>query len=327
MRSPHPNWLSRLVRFYWLSIFLATIAFTIQDLISREQISPFLINIQYFPIWGGRYLYTSFLVVLLSIWLMTHFIEQRPFVSIGLKATRFSLFYFCASSMVGIVFKTVLLYTIVYFQLGLLPKWPFFAAIPDPSQFLLGALPVLIGPVTEELFYRGYLLQTLSEGIGTFPAVIVTSIAFGLSHYYISGWMSVLNAGLLGILLCIVCLKTRSLWLPIGLHFGFNLIGGYWGIQGMPTPQFTGMRPEVLALGNYVYTIGVAIGILIILLLPLRPDSKMQILWDRYIHPAPWPPWRRRAPALAEDPTATPSQEIPEQASEEEGDVHPKDLP
>ncbi len=283
---------SRLLIFYFFSTTLASIAFTIQDSLILGGPAPF--HVSFIP-FGFPYIYPSLLTTMLSVWLMAHFIDKRPLVSVGLKIDWFALVQGCAGTLAGILCKALIMYAIIYFQIGQRPRWPFFAPISDLAQFLLGALPFLLASMTEELFFRGYLLQTLLEGIGILPAVLVSSAVFGLIHYDLGGWMYILNAGLIGVLLALAYLKTRSLWSPIGLHFGFNLIGGYWGLQGEPTPAFTTMKPELLSLGNPIYTLGIIAVILIFLILPVSPRSDMQALWGEYIHPAPFPPWWKGA--------------------------------
>ena len=52
-------------------------------------------------------------------------------------------------------------------------------------------------------------------------------------------------------------------------------------------------------------------------ILTLNPHPAAKDLWDQYIHPAPWPPWRRRAQTVAEGPAAAPPQETAEQTPKE----------
>lgn len=82
--------------------------------------------------------------------------------------------------------------------------------------------------VTEEVLFRGVLFRVIEERVGTWISLVVTSVLFGLMH------MSNPNATLLGFviltvgaggLLTAAYVATRSLWLPIGVHFGWNLAG------------------------------------------------------------------------------------------------------
>lgn len=79
--------------------------------------------------------------------------------------------------------------------------------------------------VTEEVLFRGVLFRFIERGAGTWIAVVASSVLFGLWH------LPNPNASLLGIaiitvgaggLLAVAYVATRSLWLPIGIHFGWN---------------------------------------------------------------------------------------------------------
>jgi len=45
-------------------------------------------------------------------------------------------------------------------------------------------------------------------------------------------WISTLNTALVGVLLAICYLRTRALWLPLGIHFAWNFVQGY--VLGFP---------------------------------------------------------------------------------------------
>jgi membrane protease YdiL (CAAX protease family) len=93
---------------------------------------------------------------------------------------------------------------------------------------------LLVSAVNEELLFRGYPLQVLMKGIGVWPSVILLSALFGLLHAGNpdSSVFGVTNTVLAGILLSLAYLKTRSLWLPLGIHAGWNI--GLGPILGFP---------------------------------------------------------------------------------------------
>jgi len=80
----------------------------------------------------------------------------------------------------------------------------------------------------EELTFRGYALQRLSEVLGPVAAACLSSALFGLAHYGNpqATLLSTFNTALAGILLAAARLRSRALWMPIGLHFGWNLFLG-----------------------------------------------------------------------------------------------------
>ncbi|GAA1595143.1 type II CAAX endopeptidase family protein [Actinomadura kijaniata] len=87
--------------------------------------------------------------------------------------------------------------------------------------------------VTEELMFRGVLFRITEERAGTWVALVLTSVLFGLWHMLnpdATLWGAVAIALSAGGALAAVYAATRSLWVPIGLHFGWNFAqGGVFG--------------------------------------------------------------------------------------------------
>lgn len=87
--------------------------------------------------------------------------------------------------------------------------------------------------VAEEVFFRGIVFRLLRSRWGVIAALIVSSAIFGLLHLVNPG--ATLNGALAiaieaGLMLGAAYLLTGSLWLAIGLHFGWNVtIGGIFG--------------------------------------------------------------------------------------------------
>ena len=81
---------------------------------------------------------------------------------------------------------------------------------------------VLVAPVVEELFFRKLLISRLS-GYGQRAAVVVSAVAFGLSHGNLS---QVFYAFALGLAFGFVYVKTNRIGYTIALHMGINLLGG-----------------------------------------------------------------------------------------------------
>ncbi len=80
----------------------------------------------------------------------------------------------------------------------------------------------------EELLARGYWLQNLAEGLNPIWAVLISSVLFALGHLLNPNvsWNAILGLVFAGIFLAYGYLRTRQLWLPIGLHIGWNFFEG-----------------------------------------------------------------------------------------------------
>lgn len=87
-------------------------------------------------------------------------------------------------------------------------------------------LVLAVAAASEELLFRGYPFQVLVEGIGAWPAVVVSSALFGGIHIFNPevDALAVINISLAGALMAAAYLRTRSLWTAIGLHWAWNWI-------------------------------------------------------------------------------------------------------
>jgi membrane protease YdiL (CAAX protease family) len=92
-----------------------------------------------------------------------------------------------------------------------------------PSLLFVSIL-LLFGAVGEEMLFRGYGFQVLVKGIGPFATVLPVAVLFGLAHSQNLnfGPIALFNTILWGVVLGFAYLRSGDLWLPIGLHFGWN---------------------------------------------------------------------------------------------------------
>lgn len=79
--------------------------------------------------------------------------------------------------------------------------------------------------VTEEVIFRGVLFRIVEERTGTWIALALTGAVFGLVHLFnphATLWGATAIAIEAGGMLAAAYAATRNLWVPIGLHFGWN---------------------------------------------------------------------------------------------------------
>lgn len=91
----------------------------------------------------------------------------------------------------------------------------------DKSNIALAATAVLvtvIAPIAEELLFRAYVFPALRNWRGTAPAVVLTGLLFGLLHVVSSPAYALLPLSAFGALLCLLYLRTKSLYPCIALH-------------------------------------------------------------------------------------------------------------
>ncbi|MPZ23261.1 MAG: CPBP family intramembrane metalloprotease [Dehalococcoidia bacterium] len=76
-----------------------------------------------------------------------------------------------------------------------------------------------VAPLTEEMFFRGFVLGGLSRSWGLVVAVIGSSLLFGLVHG--QGGL-IIPFSIVGAYLAFAYLYTRSLWGSVACHLTFN---------------------------------------------------------------------------------------------------------
>jgi membrane protease YdiL (CAAX protease family) len=115
---------------------------------------------------------------------------------------------------------------------------------PFGATILVGLLAALAVAFGEELTWRGYPIKNLAEGLNwrligprwaTVIAVLISSLLFGLAHSDNpnASTLSTINIMLFAVLLGAGYALTGELALPIGLHFGWDLVQGFvFGITG-----------------------------------------------------------------------------------------------
>jgi len=107
---------------------------------------------------------------------------------------------------------------------------------------LLWALGTLGVSLFEELFFRGYFLSALSDGIGAMPAAILQALYFGFVLHYLEKDNETLldgvNVSLIAFAMCLSVLRSGDVRWAAGLHWTFNFTSFF--VLGSPNTAFGG---------------------------------------------------------------------------------------
>jgi uncharacterized protein len=99
----------------------------------------------------------------------------------------------------------------------------------------------------EEMLFRGYPLQTLRRANLAWLGVLLTSVPFAAVHLNnpnaVPGF-TFLNTALAGVWLAVAYLRTRSLWLPLALHWSWNWAQA--SLLGLPVSGIERIAPAPL---------------------------------------------------------------------------------
>jgi len=181
--------------------------------------------------WGLLFRQIQELIVYASsIYIASRWLDRRSFESLGLKVGRQALFDLLAG--IGIVLVQLGFIYGIMSSLGWLTfdgfAWEFDAPGTVLMTTLLFFVIFLLVGWNEELLSRGYHLQTIASGLNMFWAVLISSAVFGLLHLDNphATWVSTAGIFFAGVYQSYGYIRTRQLWLPIGLHVGWNFFEG-----------------------------------------------------------------------------------------------------
>jgi membrane protease YdiL (CAAX protease family) len=105
------------------------------------------------------------------------------------------------------------------------PDTPFEHLFDSPRDaYLLSLIAVTLGPLMEELFFRGFLYPVLARRMGAVWGIALTALPFGLIHLPQYGWAwgAALVIFLVGVVCGVVRAVTRSVGASFLVHAGFN---------------------------------------------------------------------------------------------------------
>jgi membrane protease YdiL (CAAX protease family) len=97
------------------------------------------------------------------------------------------------------------------------------------DAYLLSIIAVSLGPLMEELFFRGFLYPVLARRMGVAWGIFLTALPFGLIHLPQYGGISAWGVGLVILLVGVVCGIVRAATGSVGASFLVHV--GYNGMQ------------------------------------------------------------------------------------------------
>lgn len=192
----------------------------------------------------------SAVALLLVYWLFVRWMEHRRVNELAV-----------ARAPGGIVAGVLIGFGLFASVIAVLAAMGIAKVVQTPGNDLLSAanMAVLSG-VGEELVFRGVVYRIFEEMFGSLVALLVSAGFFGAVHLVNQGATLTSGAAIAieaGLLLAAAYLLVRNLWLPIGLHFGWNfaesavfgsVVSGV-GFKGLLHTTLTG--PELLTGGRF----------------------------------------------------------------------------
>ena len=137
----------------------------------------------------------------------------------ALELSRFRIALLPLGILIGLIWFGVLiamLYASGHYQIN---------GLAFPNRLVSAVIFALGTAIWEEVTFRGLLFRVTELAFGTWVGVVVSAIAFGALHGLNPNASLAASIAIIlesGILLAAAYFATRTLWLPIGLHFGWN---------------------------------------------------------------------------------------------------------
>jgi membrane protease YdiL (CAAX protease family) len=193
------------------------------------------------------------LVQLAVSWLIVWLYEKGDLGCLGLRPTKkrlsaFVLFFIVAAAFSASGFLLKMLIAKQSWQLN---------PLINARLILEGTWFVAKSVLFEELIFRGVLLYILIKKLGATRAIIISSVAFGIYHWFshelwgnpVQMAVEFFGTGTMGLVLAYGYAKSFSMYIPVAIHFGWNIIqmvvfsgntiGNQVLVEGVPPPVVT----------------------------------------------------------------------------------------
>lgn len=174
--------------------------------------------------------------VLVFLWV--RFFERRPLATIGFNAD--GLKRFARGYAIGLAFLLAavgIIWAVGGYSIeagGAFQSAAVGAALVPIVVLLLG---FIVQGSTEEIFFRGWLMQLIASRHGLWLAIAINSLLFGLMHAANIPpskelFMGLLNIVLFGVFISLYAAREGSLWGVCGWHAAWNwLLGLGFGLE------------------------------------------------------------------------------------------------
>lgn len=175
---------------------------------------------------------TSFLLIPLSyVWFYKK-VEKR-------KISEWDVKFFLKESLFGFVLAISTVLVLVLLCAAFIEVEIIYTGFS--VQFIVGLFLILSLAILEEVFFRAIIYRIVKEKWGLNWALILSSLLFGLMHITndnmsLQSLISIIAGGLL---LGILYSYRERIWLPISVHYGWNLAQVVLGINLSGTDSFS----------------------------------------------------------------------------------------
>lgn len=177
------------------------------------------------PTW----VYRNAAVALWVFWVSVRLLEGKRLREAGLDVRRAPAELAVGFGLGAAIFSAIIAGLALAGAYHIEGLWPLEPGTSRPGLFAFLVLGLFLVGLNEEVKYRGLLFRLLEQNLGTWIALALSAIVFGFTHWKNPGatvWSSLAIAFEGGVLVAALYAATRSLWIPIGIHWAWNLFEG-----------------------------------------------------------------------------------------------------
>lgn len=165
-------------------------------------------------------------IALIISWIILYLFEKKSILSLGFLPFSKRIKQFA----IGFIITAILCVSVELIELLLKSSGLYINK--EYSLRLFGSMFFwdIKSVITEELIFRGAILLILLERLGTKAGLLISAIAFGIYHWFSFGIFGniipmivvFIGTGIMGYAWALSFYKTKTILMPIGLHFGWN---------------------------------------------------------------------------------------------------------
>lgn len=269
------------INYSWIKVVLFLYCFLLSSGIfhlilvipGKPIINIFLILVGSF----GKWAYREFVTIMLAnqltsiywVWIFHTVVNKQSFNSLGLKLNGFKK---------DLIYGLLIGFGIMIAGISIL--YSFNPRSFEPIQFslshhLLYVIILSLVAFGQEIAFRGFVLQTLSDSMNRYLAIGLTSLAYVFIQAHIGIWgidfnmiiiqpLVSFNLFLFGVLLGLFCTYRKNLWFAISMNFSWAYFSGpicnSWTIMPLETVFGDSLNHYNLN-GSFLLTILFLIGI------------------------------------------------------------------
>ncbi len=188
------------------------------------------------------------IVELFISWLLLWFFDKSNLSALGIRPTKKRISWFIIGFLIASAFCAIYYLSVIFIAGNKLSVYSGYGV----EQFFKGAGWTLTSVLYEELIFRGALLYIAIRKLGIRTACVISAIAFGIYHWFTFGSFGdpgqmliiFVMTGTWGLMFAFSFAKTGSLYLPVGIHLGWNLVNNVVFSKGPLGPQLLAINGE-----------------------------------------------------------------------------------